>query len=801
MLWCSVALLALFASVQGRAVNISNTWVLPEEGFPVFYRYFRDRISWYEADAVCQFHHANLVTVDTTAQYDAVRAYLKELDISSAVWVGLIRSNPDGDFTWTDYRGLSGDGYWSSAPDARAAPLCAAADPAADYRWEARACGGPTVASFICELPVPQWALGNEGCMVRALPALTILYLPESAAVQLTADCGLAGVKRVQCTGNVKRDDLLRDLSCAEEEEITSTSSLTSLGNTWPVSTDAIFTDQDPTTTEVTTEDNPTTEHEDDINQSPTVTSTTVAPDLNLVTEHKLLITLLNDNKFNRLNMDKNLDLGLVNNNNLQSNYIPKIANGDNYITNEQLEKMEDEKHMQHKMLHEEIARLGNLENIFTQPTDHFVPPLVMAKAKISDDMTVLSLQEKHAQQLAEQHYYKQGGQYGQNEHVYHSTIIKSTTEDSKPVLTEKELLMHSIKNKDGQKKDKVKYTMPKKYNEKINDPKTKTLKAYESKQGSFEKAEQPTTQTTIAVKQSETTPMTHLSNVNEDSALDLTVFLKDEPENREEKMLYTNYSGDVSKLEVITNGTLNNETEIKLVDIEATEEIKHENPIRKFDESTKNITLNHEVIKITIISEGHTTVTPTTFEVTTKAPIFQDTTLVALSSSTHKELLNDNHNITEMSATTQSNIDTTQNHLETEPAVNISSIAEVSTTTNDTVVLIHATTTEDTPTTTKAVPVVTSTQENNITSFPKNEPKETTTTTDPIEVDLTHDLKIEPYSEETHDEFGSNSTDSIDDFQSPLLSGANEPVHRPNRSRRPQQPNRNRFNPLRILG
>lgn len=36
--------------------------MLPEEGFPVFYRYFRDRISWYEADAVCQFHHANLVT-------------------------------------------------------------------------------------------------------------------------------------------------------------------------------------------------------------------------------------------------------------------------------------------------------------------------------------------------------------------------------------------------------------------------------------------------------------------------------------------------------------------------------------------------------------------------------------------------------------------------------------------------------------------------------------------------------------------------------------------------------------------
>lgn len=48
-----------FCSFQ---VNISNTWVLPEAGFPVFYRYFRDRISWYEADAVCQFHHGNLVT-------------------------------------------------------------------------------------------------------------------------------------------------------------------------------------------------------------------------------------------------------------------------------------------------------------------------------------------------------------------------------------------------------------------------------------------------------------------------------------------------------------------------------------------------------------------------------------------------------------------------------------------------------------------------------------------------------------------------------------------------------------------
>lgn len=55
---------------------------------------------------------------------------------------------------------------------------------------------------IIIFISVPQWATGGEGCMIRSFPVLTILYLPESAAVQLTADCGLAGVKKVQCTGN-----------------------------------------------------------------------------------------------------------------------------------------------------------------------------------------------------------------------------------------------------------------------------------------------------------------------------------------------------------------------------------------------------------------------------------------------------------------------------------------------------------------------------------------------------------------------------------------------------------------------
>ncbi|XP_044742692.1 uncharacterized protein LOC123305130 [Chrysoperla carnea] len=211
-----------FDPVSSRAVNISNTWILPEEGFPVFYRYFRDRISWYEADAVCQFHHANLVTVDTTAQYDATRAYLKELDIVNNVWIGLIKSKPDGDFTWTErreYRPLSHDGFWDEQISQSTTPICVSTDPAADFRWHGHHCGGPEVASFICELPVPSWASQPNGCMLTSLPSLTVLYLPEQAAVELTSDCGLGGTKSIVCKGQADRDEMIKQLSCGISPE------------------------------------------------------------------------------------------------------------------------------------------------------------------------------------------------------------------------------------------------------------------------------------------------------------------------------------------------------------------------------------------------------------------------------------------------------------------------------------------------------------------------------------------------------------------------------------------------------
>lgn len=41
------------------------------------------------------------VTVDSASQFDAIRAYLKELDITSGVWIGLQKNSDKPNFTWT----------------------------------------------------------------------------------------------------------------------------------------------------------------------------------------------------------------------------------------------------------------------------------------------------------------------------------------------------------------------------------------------------------------------------------------------------------------------------------------------------------------------------------------------------------------------------------------------------------------------------------------------------------------------------------------------------------------------------
>ncbi|CAO1411116.1 unnamed protein product [Diamesa hyperborea] len=208
---------------ESRAVNIiSNTWTLPEPGFAVFYRYFRDKISWFEADAVCQFHHANLVTVENSEQFDAARNFLKELDVTDSVWIGLMRPTNADRFSWTNSKPLPpSQGYWADQLPVVESPLCAVIDPVRDYRWHALRCGGPETAAFLCEMEIPEWAVG---CTQR--PDMTVQYMSDSGSVQLSRRCN-DSIREISCQGRSNQETMYDELKCPEEMMTTSTEGTT----------------------------------------------------------------------------------------------------------------------------------------------------------------------------------------------------------------------------------------------------------------------------------------------------------------------------------------------------------------------------------------------------------------------------------------------------------------------------------------------------------------------------------------------------------------------------------------------
>uniref|UniRef100_A0A336LNT6 CSON008439 protein n=1 Tax=Culicoides sonorensis TaxID=179676 RepID=A0A336LNT6_CULSO len=218
----SVLLFAfLFAFIQNNVcyaknINITNAWTLPGHGYPVFYRYFRDKVTWYEADAVCQFHHGNLATVNNGAQFDAVHALLNEIDVSTNTWIGLTRPDPHEKFKWTnrEFSDLSTP-YWAEALPETESSLCAAIDPVQDYRWHAMPCGGPSAASFLCELKVPEWAFK---CTTNSLSSITY-YDTESGKIHLTHMCDRDTMKLSICGADTKLATIERELSCDQIEE------------------------------------------------------------------------------------------------------------------------------------------------------------------------------------------------------------------------------------------------------------------------------------------------------------------------------------------------------------------------------------------------------------------------------------------------------------------------------------------------------------------------------------------------------------------------------------------------------
>uniref|UniRef100_A0A182PL00 C-type lectin domain-containing protein n=1 Tax=Anopheles epiroticus TaxID=199890 RepID=A0A182PL00_9DIPT len=159
-------------------------------------------------------------TVDNGVQFDATRAFLKELDVTSAVWIGLMRPENSARFTWTSSKTLDpSSGYWAEAIPAMEQPLCAVVDPIRDFRWHALRCGGPETAAFLCELPVPSWAVD---CTVTSIPSLTVQYMSDSGNVQLSRDCGESGTKHISCQGKQDRDSIIEQLQCSDEEDLAS---------------------------------------------------------------------------------------------------------------------------------------------------------------------------------------------------------------------------------------------------------------------------------------------------------------------------------------------------------------------------------------------------------------------------------------------------------------------------------------------------------------------------------------------------------------------------------------------------
>lgn len=403
-----------------------------------------------------------------------------------------------------------------------------------------------------------------------------------------------------------------------------------SSSTTWPVS-DTTFLDQETTTEDISTED--TVEYTSNtathITETPTSSNLIVGvTSVNIPAKQNL-----KPNDFDTIPLDNNIILEQIRSSNIVSNEIPQPEQNENLVTEQKLKQMEVNKKIQHKLLHDEMSRLSNLDTIFTQPTDHFVPPLVMAKARISDDMTVLSLKEKHAQQMAEKHLYK----HNLFEHV-NITPPQTTTSDPKSTTADVSLVTEvkqaTVKVINNLKKD-VKSSVPKKYIDKYNSLKTKLWKTVDSKTQKMEKIEtHSTSQLSSTTKEIEITTAKIVNepkkDSEEDSIMDLTVIIKEPGSENGQKIFYSNHSNSLPTTELATNvtdATLNeNITNYPTTKIP----VLTTNPTTQDDSAASStVTLNHEIIKITVITDKMNTEksTPVVFEVATLMPVFNNST------------------------------------------------------------------------------------------------------------------------------------------------------------------------------
>jgi len=53
----------------------------------------------------------------------------------------------------SNYQPLARSGYFREEVPRSSDPVCVVTDPTANFKWHSLHCGGPEVASFVCELP------------------------------------------------------------------------------------------------------------------------------------------------------------------------------------------------------------------------------------------------------------------------------------------------------------------------------------------------------------------------------------------------------------------------------------------------------------------------------------------------------------------------------------------------------------------------------------------------------------------------------------------------------------------------
>lgn len=571
-----------------------------------------------------------------------------------------------------------------------------------------------------------------------------------------------------------KREDLLRDLSCADEDQTTTTFGTSSTAF-WSTTTDLSNADQE-SNNEISTEESGIPVHEN-VNKYVTSKSLSFVDFSNESAEKISHKQLKMAKELHKVPLEKNINFDVVNSNNLQSNDVHEVTDTDEFYINEHAERLEDEKNMQHKKLHDELARLGNFETIFNQPTDHFVPPLVMAKAKLSDDMTALSIEEKLAQQLAERQFRRHDGMQSDSSDIKYDPKEYSSSETlSKIVTTENPV--HTVSS--STKLNDVKMAAPKKYSNKYGDTKSKILKTITIKSTPSGKVNNiksstpmPTTDIfdTTTIFKSTSQKSSYKENTDKDPSLELTVIIKETEPNEKNKSKIFGSDFEID----LQNTTNSNENISSIV-------------------TDHHVIMNDEVIKIEIVNEkdgNHSNIDITVYEVTTKVPSFKgqikkDTTVIPNDDNSNVTIklgvaLLSHDNITTFpgeelitsSTNTADIINKTDSIQSTEESL-ITVISDLNPESNVSMFgNIGKTGAEDVAT-------------SNVTIL-----KEKTETLN--ETDLIYRLE----------QNNTNETPEIDDYNSPLLSAANEPLHRPTRSRRPQslQNRANKFNPFRMLG